>query len=143
MFLIPWSINFWLVLSFYTILWYMQSSNLLLWAKNLQDHFFLKKVQENVLPDIFVYLIFQLGILCMLILLWISNYYILARSTWKHGPLCAVWKQCWKTWICSWDLCKSLFALLWSVPDWKFLFWLELSRTMVFIPYPCCHSAEV
>lgn len=131
--LILWLINFWLLLSLYNILCYIKFENLLLKLKFTRSF-----VSQNSTGECFTrhFCVLNLSVMdfCMLILVWVSNDDILVRSTWKHGPLCAVWKQCWKTWICSWDLCKSLLALLWSVSDWKFLFWLELSCTMVFIP---------
>lgn len=67
----------------------------------------------------------------------------LNRSSWECGPLCGLWKQCWKTWICTRHFCKSLLALHWFISDWKFFVWMELHGTLVFVSYPYSNPQEI
>lgn len=85
----------------------------------------------KVIINLRMLLVFHLLILVRYFTYWYS--WDLGRSSWKCGPLCALWKQCWKAWIWARHLCQSLLALLWSIPDWEFLLWWKLPGTMVFI----------
>ena len=62
----------------------------------------------------------------------------ICRSSWKCGSLSAVWKQCRETWDYSWDICKSLHVIFWSLLNWNLFLWLELPCSMVYVsqPYP-------